>query len=142
MEPTVVRTLHAVLAMLALALVVLIVAANLGCAPKYFQRGDVLGLLGLGVLYAVALARAALSDTDQRRALGAITSAGLAALFLSTASVPVLAAPAAIAGVFRLPRSAVLRRRVIIVLPAAVLLTVAVPSLGGLGMTADQFRCP
>lgn len=136
------RTLHCVLAILALAFVALIVGANLGCSPKYFQRGDVAALLGLAMIYAVLLAWAALSDTDRRRAVGAISSAGLAALFLSTVSIPVLAAPAAIVGAFRLPRSTPLRRRVLIALPGVILLTFAVVFLGSIGMTAEQFRCP
>lgn len=121
---------------------VLIVSANLGCAPKYFQRGDVVALLGLAVIYAVLLARAALADTDDRRAIGAVSSAGLAALFLSTVSIPVLAAPAAIVGVFRLPRSSTLRRWVIVALPLIVLLTFAVVFLGALGVTSAQATCP
>ncbi len=136
------RMLHAALAILALALVALIVGANLGCAPKYFQRGDVITLLALAIIYAALLAWAALGDTDQRRAVGAISSAGVAALFLSTVSIPVLAAPAAIVGAFRLPRSAALRRGLIVALPVVVLLTFAVVFLGALGVTSAQATCP
>jgi len=131
-----------VLALLALALVVLIVGVNMGCAPKYFQRGDVSGLLGLAIIYAALLAWAALGDTDQRRGVGAVSSAGLAALFLSTVSVPVLAAPAAIVGALRLPRSSALRGGLIIALPGIVLLTFAVVFVGALGVTSAQATCP
>lgn len=130
------------LALLALALVVLIVGVNMGCAPKYFQRSDVAGLLGLAIIYAALLAWAALGDTDQRRAVGAVSSAGLAALFLSTVSIPVLAAPAAIVGAFRLPRSSDLRRGLIVALPGIVLLTFAVVFVGALGVTSAQATCP
>lgn len=136
------RMLHAALAILALALVALIVGANMGCAPKYFQRGDVIALVALAVIYAVLLTWAALGETDDRRAIGAVSSAGLAALFLSTVSIPVLAAPAAIVGAFRLPRSSALRRWVIVAIPVAVLLTFAVVWLGALGVTTAQATCP
>jgi hypothetical protein len=131
-----------VLALVALALVVLIVGVNMGCAPKYFQRGDVAALLGLAISYAALLAWATLGDSDRRRAVGAVSSAGLAALFLSTVSIPVLAAPAAIVGAFRLPRSSDLRRGLIVALPGIVLLTLAVVFVGALGVTSAQATCP
>ena len=137
-----VRRLHAVLALLALAFVALVVGANAACAPKYFQRGDVIALLVLAVGYALLLAWASLSDGDKRRAIGAASSAGLAALFLSTVSIPMLAAPLAIAGSLRLPRSATPRRLLILAIPAIVLLTFALPAAATFAMTPDQFRCP
>jgi hypothetical protein len=135
------RLLHAALALVATAFVVLIVRANLDCAPKYFQRGDVIALLSLGVVYAFVLSWAALGDTDTRRAIGATGSAGLTALLISTASLPLLAAPIAIVGIFRLPRSGETRRRLLLALPAMVLVTFGLIYLGQLGMTSDQFVC-
>jgi hypothetical protein len=137
-----VRAIHLALAVLAAGLVVLIILANLSCAPKYFQRGDVIALLGLGVAYAVVLGWAYLGDTDRRRAVGATGSAGLAALFLSTASLPVLAVPIAVIGTFRLPRSIGMRRLVMLAIPVVVLATFGLLVLGQRGLTPDQFRCP
>ena len=136
------RAIHLALALLATGFVLLIVLANRSCAPKYFQRGDVIVLLGLGVAYAVVLGWAYLGDTDRRRAVGATGSAGLAALFLSTASIPVLAVPIAIIGTLRLPRSVGMRRRILLAIPLIVLATFGVLVLGQSGLTPDQFRCP
>jgi hypothetical protein len=90
---------------LCLGLVGLIVVANLGCAPKYFQRGDVIALLAIGLVDAVLLLGASAGDSDAHRSLGVAASASAAALFLATASIPVLFAPVAIAGAFRLPKA-------------------------------------
>lgn len=120
----------------------LIVIANLSCAPKYFQRGDVIALLGLGIAYALILGWAYVGDTDVRRAVGSTTSAGAAALFLSTASLPVLAVPLAVIGAFRLPRSVGMRRWMLLAVPLIVLTTFGVLVLGQSGLTPDQFRCP
>ena len=135
------RAIHIVLALLATGLVLLIVLANRSCAPKYFQRGDVIVLLGLGVAYALLLGWAYLGDTDKRRAVGATGSAGLAALFLSTASLPVIAVPIAVIGTFRLPRSVGMRRWVLLALPLVVLVTFGLLVLGQSGLTPDQFLC-
>jgi hypothetical protein len=137
-----VRAIHLALALLAMGLVLLVVLANRDCAPKYFQRGDVIVLLGLGVAYAVVLGWAYLGDTDQRRAVGAAASGGLAALFLSTASLPVLAVPVAIIGTFRLPRSVGMRRWLLLALPLVVLVTFGLLVLGQSRLTPDQFLCP
>jgi hypothetical protein len=141
-SPLAMRAIHLALALLAAGLVLLIILANLSCAPKYFQRGDVIALLGLGVAYAVVLGWAYLDDTDGRRAVGATSSAGLAALFLSTASLPVLAVPVAVIGAFRLPRSIGMRRWVTLAIPLVVLATFGLLVLGQRGMTSDQFLCP
>jgi len=98
-----------IVGVLCLGVVALIVVANLGCAPKYFQRGDVIALVVIGLVDAVLLLGASSGDTDTHRAVGVGASASSVALFLSTASIPVLAAPLAIVGVFRLPRSRRLR---------------------------------
>ena len=136
------RAIHLALALLATGFVLLVVGANVACAPKYFQRGDVIVLLGLGIGYAVVLGWAFLADDDNRRAIGATGSAGLAALFLSTGSIPVLAVPIAIIGTFRLPRSREMRRLVLLALPLIILATFGLLFLGQLGMTPNQFVCP
>ena len=136
------RTINLVLALLATGFVLMVIGANVGCAPKYFQRGDVIVLLGLGIGYALVLGWASLEDGDNRRAIGATGSAGLAALFLSTASIPVLAVPIAIIGIFRLPRSREMRRLVLFALPLIILATFGLLFLGQLGMTPNQFVCP
>ena len=137
----VLRAVHAILALLAAAFVALVVVANLGCAPKYFQRGDVIGLLALAVEYAVLLGWASLGDSDVHRAVGAASSAGLVAVFVSTASIPVVAAPLAIAGALRLPRARRPRMLLFVAYPVLIIATIAVPYLGQLGLTPDQFRC-
>jgi hypothetical protein len=123
-------------------LVALIVVANLDCAPKYFQRGDVIALLAIGVVDAVLLLGASSGDSDAHRAIGVGASASAAALFLSTVSIPVLFAPLAIAGAFRTPRSHGSRWRLLLLIPAAILATAALEVFGQSFVSADQFRCP
>jgi hypothetical protein len=125
---------------LCLVLVGLIVVANMSCAPKYFQRGDVIALLAIGLVDAVLLLGASTGESDARRLIGVTGSASAAALFLATASIPVLFAPVAIAGAFRLPKAG--RRRVIALIPLAIVGTAAFLVLGQSVVTADQFRCP
>ena len=127
---------------LCLGLVGLIVAANLGCAPTYFRRGDVIALLVIGLVDAVLLLGASSGDSDQHRLLGVTASASAAALFLATASIPVLFAPVAIAGAFRIPRSGRPRVTALTAIPLAIIGTAALLFLGQSFMTADQFRCP
>lgn len=136
------RNLHAVLAALATFFVLLVIGANRDCAPKYFQRGDVLLGLGLAAAYAAILLWSSLADDDRRRGIGALGSAGLATLFISTASIPVLAAPLAIVGVLRLPRSGATRWRVAGLVPVVVLATVGLLYLGVTSLTPEQTRCP
>jgi len=62
--------------------VALIVVANLGCAPTYFQRGDVSALLVIGRVDAVMLLGASSGDSDTHRAVGIGASASAVALFL------------------------------------------------------------
>ena len=126
---------------LCLGLVGLIVAANLGCAPKYFQRGDVIALLAIGLIDTVLLLGASSGESNAHRLLGVAASASAAALFLSTVSIPALFAPLAIAGTFRVPSG---RRRAtaIIAIPLAILATAALLLLGQSFVTAAQFRCP
>ncbi len=136
------RTLHAVLAALAIAFMLIVMTANRECAPKYYQRGDVLALLGLSLLFAALLLWAASEDSDLRRSVGALSSAGLAALFFSTASIPLLVSPLAVAGALRLPRPSVARWRVVALIPVVIAVTIGLPYLGQSGMSPDQFRCP
>ena len=127
---------------LCFALVALVVAANLGCAPKYFQRGDVIALLAIALLDGVILLGASSGDTETPRLVGVAASASAATLFLATISIPVLFAPVAIAGAFRIPRSGRLRAIGLIAIPGAILATATLVFLGELVVTADQFRCP
>jgi hypothetical protein len=127
---------------LCFALVALIVAANLGCAPKYFQRGDVIALLALGLLDGILLLAASSGDCDTYRVMGVAASASAATLFLATASIPVLFAPVAIAGAFRIARPRRLRAIGLVVIPCAIVVTAATVFLSEALVTADQFRCP
>ncbi len=131
-----------IVGVLCLGFVALVIVANLGCAPKYFQRGDVIALLAFGLVDAVLLLGASSGDSDVHRFIGSAASASAAALFLSTASIPVLAAPLALAGIFRLPRSRPLRLRLAVGIPLAILLTVGLVNLGQAFVSADQYRCP
>lgn len=127
---------------LCLGLVALVIVANLGCAPKYFQRGDVIALLAIGIVDAVLLLGASSGDSDTHRAIGVGASASAVALFLSTASIPVLAAPLAVASVFQMRRSHQLRWRVLLLIPMAILVTAGLVVIGQSFVSADQFRCP
>jgi hypothetical protein len=127
---------------LCLGLVGLIVAANLDCAPKYFQRGDVIALLAIGVIDAVLLLGASSGDSDAHRLLGTAASASAAALFLATVSIPVLFAPVALVGAFRLPAHGRQRVTAIVAIPGAIIGTAALLMFGQMFVTAAQFRCP
>jgi hypothetical protein len=127
---------------LCLALVGLIVAANLGCAPKYFQRGDVIAMLAIGMVDAILLLGAASGEADTHKSIGVAASVSAAMLFLFTGSVPVLFAPLALAGAFRSPHRRGARIRALVLMPAAIIATVALLNFGQSFVTADQFRCP
>jgi hypothetical protein len=135
------RVVQQIAGVLCFGLVALIVAANLGCAPKYFQRGDVIAGLAIGVLDGILLLGASSGDSDTHRVVGVAASASAATLFLATVSIPVLFAPIAIAGAFRIPRTGRLRAIGLIAIPCAIAGTAAVVFLGTLLVTADQFRC-
>lgn len=134
--------LQRLVGVLCLGFVALVITANLGCAPKYFGRGDVIALLAIGLVDAVLLLGASSGDSDAHRAVGVPASVSTATLFLATVSIPVLFAPLAIAGAFRLPRSRELRPRVLLLIPAAVLATAGLIFVGQIFVSADQFRCP
>jgi hypothetical protein len=127
---------------LCFALVALIVAANLGCAPKYFQRGDVIAGLAIGLLDGVLLLGASSGDSDTHRVAGVAASASAATLFLATVSIPVVCAPVAIAGAFRIPRPGRLRAIGLVAIPLAIVVTAATIFLSEALVTADQLRCP
>lgn len=127
---------------LCFALVALIVAGNLGCAPKYFQRGDVIALLAIGLIDAVLLLGASSAESDAHRLLGVIASASAASLFLATASIPVLFAPLAIAGAFRLPRSRRPRAAAFVTIPFGIIGTATLVYFGQSFVSASQFICP
>ena len=127
---------------LCLGFVALVVTANLGCAPKYFGRGDVIAGLAIGVLDAVLLLGASSGDSDAHRAVGVTGSASAATLFVMTFSIPVLFAPLAIAGAFRIPRSRAARWQVLLLIPLAIIATAGLMVAGQSFVSADQFRCP
>ena len=127
---------------LCFALVVLIVAANLGCAPKYFQRGDVIAGLALGLFDGILLLGASSGDSDTHRVVGVAASAGATALFLATASIPVLFAPLAIAGAFRLPRSGRQRVAGFVAIPFGIIGTAVLVYFGQSFVSPSQFICP
>lgn len=136
------RALQWVLVAFALAFLTLVIVANRGCAPKYFQRGDVIALLLLSLVFAVALAWSAAGDADLRRSAGSLASAGLAAVFLSTVSLPMFVAPLAVVGAMRLPRDRVLRLRTEIALPLVVLGVWALETFGQSTVAPERFICP
>jgi len=102
---------------LCLGLVGLVVAANLGCAPKYFQRGDVIAMLVIALIDAILLLGAASGDSDTHKTVGMAAAVSAAMLFLFTASIPVLFAPVAIAGAFRLPLARGPKTRAFVLMP-------------------------
>ncbi len=141
-EPRLLIVVQQLVGLLCLGFVALIISANLGCAPKYFTRGDVIALVAIGLVDAILLLRASMGDDDTRRALGVTVSISAATLFLATVSIPALFAPLAIAGAFRLPRSRRLRSTLLLVIPAAIVATAGVIFIGYGFVSADQFRCP
>ena len=141
-EPRLLIVVQRLAGLLCFGLVALIIGANLGCAPKYFTRGDVIALVAIGLVDAVLLLGASMGDDDAHRALGVTVSVSAATLFLATVSVPVLFAPVAIAGAFRLPRSRRLRSALLLVIPAAIVATAGLLFIGSGFVSADQFRCP
>ena len=55
---------HQIVGVLCLGFVALVIVANLSCAPKYFQRGDVIALLAIGLADAVLLLGASWDDSS------------------------------------------------------------------------------
>src|SRR5712691_7428523 len=96
------RRLQIVIAGLALFYLVLLVGTNLGCAPKYFLRADVLAGLAVTVCALGLLAFAVGGEEDSRRIAG-IAGCGLLAGLWAQPDLTVLATPVAIAGCLRLP---------------------------------------
>lgn len=127
--------LHRVLGALCLALVGLMVVANtiVHSAPGglgYFKRGDVAATLGLAVILATVLFWASVGDTDRHRAFGSIAAGAMTGLFLGTISLPVLAVPLSLIGCFRMPVSRSMRWALLLLVPLAVVVGVALPYLG------------
>src|SRR5687768_16195010 len=92
------RMLHRVLGALCLALVALMVVANIvvHTAPgglAYFKRGDVASYLVLALVLAATLFWASVGDSDRHRATGSVAAGMMTGLLLSTVSIPVLAVP-------------------------------------------------
>ena len=127
---------------LCLGLVALIVAANLGCAPKYFQRADVIALLLVALIDGVLLLGASSGDSDTHRVIGVGASASAVALLLATVSLPALAAPLAVAGAFRMPRPGSVRSVGAAVAAVAILGTAGLLFGAYALVPAEQLRCP
>lgn len=126
------RILHRVLGALCLALVGLMVVANMivHSAPgglAYFKRGDVASYLVLALVLAATLFWASAGDADGHRTTGSAAAGMMTGLLLSTVSIPVLAVPLAVIGWFRLPESRTQRIALAVLVPLAVVIGVAVP---------------
>lgn len=141
-EPWLLIVVQQLVGVLCLGLVALIITANLGCAPKYFGRGDVIALLAIGLVDAVLLLGASSGDSEAHRAVGVTASVSAATLFLATVSIPVLFAPVAITGAFRLPRSRALRSKLLLFIPAAIVATAGLIFIGYGFVSAAQLQCP
>lgn len=128
------RRLHALLGALCLAFVALIVIANTlvhsAGGIGYFARGEVAAMLGLATILALVLFWSSAGDSDARRSVGSIASGTMTGLFLATVSIPVLAAPLALLGCFRLPASRAARLALLVLVPLGAALGVALPYLG------------
>ena len=90
----------------------------------------------------ILLLGASSGDSDTHRVVGVAASAGATALFLATASIPVLFAPLAIAGAFRLPRSGRQRVAGFVAIPFGIIGTAALVYFGQSFVSASQFICP
>ncbi len=131
-EMTRLRMLHRVLGALCLALIVLMVVANVivHTAPGglgYFKRGDVASYLVLALFLAATLFWASAGDTDGHRTTGSVGAGMMTGLLLSTVSIPVVAVPLAVIGWFRLPESRTQRVALVVLVPLALAIGVAVP---------------
>lgn len=118
----------------------MLVGTNLGCAPKYFLRADVLAGLAVTIGALGLLAFAVAGEDDARRIAG-IGGCGLLAGLWAQPDVTILATPVAIAGCLRLPR----RELFVLALFVAALAPIVghvLPDLGTFLLSPDQFRCP
>ena len=86
------RKLQTVIAGLGLLYLALLIGANLGCAPKYFLRADVLAGLAVTICALVLLAFAVRGEDDARRIAG-IAGCGLLAGLWAQPDFTVVATP-------------------------------------------------
>lgn len=135
------RVVQVVCAALCLAFVALVVVANMGCAPSYFQRGDVAAMLLVALVLAATLLWATSADSDLRRSTGSAACGAMTGLFLGTVSIPVIAVPLSILGCFRLPRSGRARAGLAVLVLAAAVAGLALPYVTRDLMGVTQFTC-
>ena len=134
------RRLQTVIAGLGLLYLALLIGTNLGCAPKYFLRADVLAGLAVTVCALGLLAFAVGGDEDGRRIAG-IGGCGLLAGLWAQPDITVLATPIAIAGCLRLPRRDLFGLALFVAALAPIVGHV-LPDVGTFLLSPDQFRCP
>ena len=135
------RLVQVVCAALCLAFVALVVVANQGCAPSYFQRGDVAASLVMALVLAATLLWAAGADSDLRRFTGSAACGAMTGLFLGTVSIPLMAVPLSIIGCFRLPRSGRARAGLAVLVLAAAVAGLALPYVARDLTDVAQFTC-
>jgi len=134
------RKLQTVIAGVGLLYLALLIGTNLGCAPKYFLRADVLAGLAFTVGALGLLAFAVGGDEDVRRIAG-IGGCGLLAGLWAQPDITVLATPVAIAGCLRLPRRDLFWLALFVGALAPIVGHV-LPDVGTFLLSPDQFRCP
>src|SRR2546427_5029432 len=134
------RKLQTVIAGLGLLYLALLIGANLGCAPKYFLRADVLAGLAVTVSALGLLGFAVGGDEDGRRIAG-IAGCGLLAGLWAQPDITVVATPIAIAGCLRLPRRD-LFWLALFVAALAPMVGHLLPDVGTFLLSPEQFRCP
>ena len=133
------RKLQTVIAGLGLLYLALLIGANLGCAPKYFLRADVLAGLAVTVSALGLLGFAVGGDEDRQRIAG-IGGCGLLAGLWAQPDFTVVATPVAIAGCLRLPRRE-LFAVALVVAALAPMVGHVLPDVGTFLLSPDQFRC-
>lgn len=134
------RTYQRGLAVVCLLYVILVVGANVECAPKYFERADVIVLLVGATSLGIALFWASLADNDADRVTGSLASAGLAGLMLQPDFV-IAIVPLAIVGALRLPRRTALRVSISLAAPLVLLAAAAAPYVGEGYVRPEQLLC-
>jgi hypothetical protein len=134
------RKLQSVVAGLGLLYFALLVGTNLGCAPKYFLRADVLAGMAVTIC-ALGLLAFALRGEDDARRIAGIAGCGLLAGLWAQPDFTILAAPVAVAGCLRLPRRELFVPALVVAALAPIVGHV-LPDIGTFLLTPDQFRCP
>jgi len=135
-----VRRLQTVIAGVGLLYLALLIGTNLGCAPKYFLRADVLAGLAVTVC-AIGLLAFAIGGDGVGRRIAGIGGCGLLAGLWAQPDITVLATPVAIAGCLRLPRRDLFWLALFVVALAPIVGHV-LPDIGTFLLSPDQFRCP